>query len=98
MAQFTVQDLKRHFHRGRVLPYTWPGSYPKVFICEGGRALCARCLHLNRERIFRSTHETAADGWAIDRVDVNFNDAALHCEHCGERIESAWAEAELPKQ
>jgi hypothetical protein len=90
----TVQELRQHFHRGRALPYTWPGSYPKIFICNDGGVLCPDCLTKNRVQVFRSTHEGQRDGWALEGVDVNWEDPALNCDHCGKRIESAWAEDE----
>jgi hypothetical protein len=33
------------------------------------------------------------DGWRVVACDTNWEDASLYCDHSGERIESAYAEA-----
>lgn len=72
-------------------PYAWPGGYPMFAITSDGAALCHRCCHSERQSI-GFTYGT--DGWNIVGLDVNYEDSALYCDHCGERIESAYAEPE----
>jgi hypothetical protein len=33
------------------------------------------------------------DGWRVVACDTNWEDGELYCDHSGERIESAYAEA-----
>jgi len=65
------------------------------YVCSDSGVLCPACVTKERGRILRSTHERARDGWAIEGIDVNWEDAQLYCNHCNERIESAYAEDEL---
>jgi hypothetical protein len=70
-------------------PYAWPGGYPMFAVCSDGGALCHRCCKTE----LRSIGATyGRDGWAIVGLDVNWEDPDLYCDHCGERIESAYAE------
>jgi hypothetical protein len=91
----TVQELKQCFYKGRANAYAWPGGYPLCYVMDDGAALCPACVTRERARIFRSVHERARDGWQVEGVDVNYEDSALYCDHCGTRIESAYAEDEV---
>lgn len=51
-------------------------------------------LPKERAQIFRSTHENARDGWAVDGIDVNYEDAFLYCDNCGKSIDPAYLSAE----
>ena len=73
-------------------PYAWPGGYPMFAITSDGAALCHRCCSSEHKAI-GSTYGT--DGWNIVSLDINYEDPALHCDHCGERIESACTESEV---
>lgn len=70
-------------------PYAWPGGYPMFAVTSDGAALCHRCCK-SESRSIGSTYGT--DGWAIAGLAANWEDAELHCDHCGKRIESAYAE------
>lgn len=72
--------------------YAWPGGYPLYFITADG-ALCPSCANLERERIESTDPEYSDDDqWRIAAQVVNWKDPDLYCDHCGERIESAYAE------
>lgn len=88
----TCSQLRAHFYKGHARPYAWPGGYPLFYLTTDGGTLCPTCTTKERRQIFRSTHEQARDGWTIAAVDVNWEDPALYCDHCGQRIESAYAE------
>jgi hypothetical protein len=88
----TVSDLKANFHKGRANAYAWPGGYPLYYLTSDGGVLCPACVTKERQQIFRSTHEHAHDGWAVEAVDVNYEDSELYCDNCNKRIESAYAE------
>lgn len=70
-------------------PYTSIGCYPMFAVTSDGGALCHKCCE-SESRSIGSTYGT--DGWAIVAVDVNWENPDLYCDHCGSRIESAYAE------
>ena len=70
-------------------PYAWPGGYPLFAVTTDGDPLCKSCCKNERESIGTTT---GSDGWCIAGLDVNWEDPELRCDHCGERIESAYAE------
>jgi hypothetical protein len=81
---------------GRALsnPYAWPGFYPTYFVTSDGAALCHRCAKDNGKAICDAIRDGLRDGWKVEAQDINYEDPALYCDHCGERIESAYAEDE----
>ena len=72
-------------------PSAWPGGYPMHAVTHDGAALCHKCCASERASIGSTT---GTDGWAIVGLCINWEDPALWCDHCGERIESAYAEDE----
>ena len=74
-------------------PYTWPGCYPLFAITSDGAALCKRCVKTEREAIGTTT---GSDGWCVVALEINYENPALYCGHCGDRIESAYAEPPEP--
>lgn len=88
-----ISELKANYHKGQANAYAWPGGYPLFYVTSDGAALCPACMTKERAQIFRSTHEHARDGWAVEGVDVNYEDDSLFCDHCGKQIESAYGDA-----
>lgn len=72
--------------------YTSVGCYPLYLVLSDGACLCHKCAHEERARIRLSAMTKARDGWRPAAVDVNYEDPTLYCDHCSERIESAYAE------
>ena len=70
-------------------PYAWPGGYPLFAITSDGAALCKKCAATERASIGTTT---GTDGWCVVGIDINYEDPELFCDHCGDRIESAYAE------
>lgn len=70
-------------------PYVWPGGYPMFAVTSDGAALCHKCCQSEHKAI-GFTYGT--DGWAIDCLGVNCGYPSLYCDHCNNRIESAYAE------
>jgi hypothetical protein len=52
-------------------------------------ALCPTCANSQSE--VGTDDETPAD-WRIVASDINYEDPDLYCDHCHQRIESAYAE------
>jgi hypothetical protein len=72
-------------------PFAWPGGYPCFAVTSDGAALCPDCCKVERESIGTTT---GSDGWNVVGVDINW-DTSLFCDHCGDRIESAYAEHQV---
>ena len=70
-------------------PYAWPGGYPLFAITHDGAALCKHCCKSERSSIGTTT---GRDGWGVVVLWINWEEDDLHCDHCGNRIESAYAE------
>lgn len=68
---------------GKLSAYAWPGGYPIYYLDKGGNVLCVKCA---RREVDQSQDVVAAG--------INWEDPALHCDDCSERIESAYAEPE----
>lgn len=82
------------FGRALSQPYAWPGGYPTYFVTSDGAALCHQCAKQEGKAICDSIRNGFSDGWKVEAQDVNWEDPSLYCTHCGERIESAYAEDE----
>ena len=74
---------------GTLRKYTSYGSYPLVYYTADGGPLCAACAESNG-----SVDPDAEKQWRIIGVDANWENPEMHCAHCNERIESAYAEKE----
>jgi hypothetical protein len=77
-----ANDLAAH-------PYSLVGGYPLYAVTSDGGVLCSHCCATERTSIALTT---GSDGWCVVTIDANWEDPALYCDHCGERIESAYAE------
>jgi hypothetical protein len=87
----TIEQLK-NFIRHK---FAWPGGYPMYLVMHDGASLCHACARGNYRMILSRTRDPYTyDDWAAEGIDINYDDANLYCEHCGARIESAYAEPE----
>ena len=71
------------------VPYA-SGGYPLFAITDDGAALCKSCTRDNWPAICGSVRSGSKDGWQVIAVDVNWEDSNLSCDHCGDKIESAY--------
>ena len=76
---------------GKLPAYAWPGGYPVLYILEDGGVLCPACA--NGENGSEAQVQDTPY-WNIVGYDCNWEDPSVHCDHCGARIESAYAEDE----
>ncbi len=72
-------------------PYSSVGSYPMFAVTSDGAALCHKCCKSEASQIGKPSGD-CHDQWRIVGLDVNWEDSSLYCDHCGNRIESAYAE------
>jgi hypothetical protein len=92
----TLQEVKRLLRHG---PWAWPGGYPLYLVCDDGGALCFTCARKEWRQVVSAhlrpwAQNAEIDQWRIATYDTNWEDPELQCEHCGKRIQSAYAEDE----
>ena len=78
--------------RSALQHYAWPGGYPIYLVTTDGGALCPDCVKSEVRNIIDSCRREVDDGWRAYGADINYEDPNLYCDHCGNRIESAYAE------
>lgn len=66
---------------GNLPAYAWPGGYPLFYLDAENNVLCPKCANKNDEYTAQ-----------IVAQDCNWEDPSLYCDHCSERIESAYAD------
>jgi hypothetical protein len=87
-----LQEIKRTL-RDHPAGYAWPGGYPLYWITADGAALAWHVVRDEwREIVAAHLHRDRGCGWYIEACDVNWEDAHLFCDHCGEQIEPAYGE------
>lgn len=64
------------------------GGYPLFYVTTDRGVLCPECVNKNLELCSDSND----DQWYVTHKDVNWESEHLYCEHCSERIESAYGE------
>lgn len=87
----TLLEIKRQLRRGA---YAWPGGDPLFFLTRDGGALCFDCVRKEWRNIVDDHLRDMSCGWRVEACDVNWEDPGLFCDHCGKRVESAYAEHE----
>lgn len=70
--------------------YAWPGGYPLYYITKDCGVLCPKCVNENIELL----SDPYDPQWYIVGYDINYEDSDLYCDHCGERIESAYGDCD----
>ena len=87
----TLDLTKYRYPDGSVHRYAWPGGYPLFYLTADDGVLCPACVEAEVEAI-AGAESDEDDQWRIVAADVNWEDSYLYCDHCNERIESAYAE------
>ena len=64
-----------------------------MFLCTSdGAALCFDCARKEARNVMASIASNARDGWRVVATDINYEDSNLYCDHCSEKIDSAYGE------
>ena len=72
-------------------PYAWPGGYPLFLVMKDGGCVCIKCTKEDREvRQATMDPDQSDPWWAVDSVEINYEDPDLTCDHCSRLIESAY--------
>jgi hypothetical protein len=85
----SISDFRAAIRQGN---HAWPGGYPLFFICDDGGALCPKCAKTERRNIVEAIAYNLAGGWRVSGIDINWEDTTLFCDHCNEKIESAYGD------
>ena len=86
----TCSELKATLRLGR---FTSIRCYPLYFVTSDGAAISFGAVRANLASVLHSIKTRCDDGWRVVACQVNWEDAYLTCDHSGERIESAYTEA-----
>lgn len=77
-------------------PFTSLGFYPLYLVTADGGCLCHACAVSEKKLIRRAAMCPGTDKqWEPLTFEANWEDPALYCDHCCERIESAYAEPDV---
>jgi hypothetical protein len=85
-----TRDLRATLRAGK---YTTYGSYPIYLIVSDGACLCMDCGRAEYRSISNAIRSGVNDGWRVIHCDVNY-ESDLTCEHCSNKIESAYGSEE----
>ena len=80
--------LKEMKEKGKYDYYAWPGGYPLFFITEDCGILCTKCCNENKDLL----NDEYDKQWFVIDYEVNWEDGELYCDHCNDKIESAYGE------
>ena len=83
-----------HDDDGKLITYAWPGGYPVYYITADGGTLCSGCARMAEDDKLSPNSDDAQ--WHIVTAGVNYEDDLFYCDHCSERIESAYGEDDEP--
>jgi hypothetical protein len=85
MEQVIQTHIKEH---NKVEVVAWPGCYPLYYLTKDGGVLCPECINKNISLVT----DPDDSQWYIVAGDANYENTSLYCDHCNERIESAYAD------
>jgi hypothetical protein len=89
----TVRQFLQSLRDGK---YAWPGGYPKYWLASDGETLSYEACREQCMQIARAIRDNDNSGWRVVACDANWEDPAMYCAHTNERIESAYAEDQVP--
>lgn len=100
MSRQALKRVRKHLdmevNRIPLDSYAWPGGYPIYYVFADGGCCCPKCANDNIEAIDEDIKGkrrwNSHGGWALTAADVNYEDPNLICDHCKERVESAYTE------
>lgn len=71
--------------------YAWPGGYPLYYVTKDSGVLCPKCVNDNLELL----SDEYDPQWYVIGYEINYEDNSLYCDHCSERIESAYGDDDV---
>ncbi len=80
--------LKEMKEKGAYDYYAWPGGYPLFYITIDYGILCPKCCNENKDLL----SDEYDPQWYVIAYEVNWEDENMYCDHCNEKIESAYGD------
>ena len=84
---------------GSFTPYAWPGGYPIFELMADGGTLCVSCANDKKNPVVCIDPGVAIHSipisdqqWTVVASDINWEEDDLFCDHCNEKIESAYGD------
>jgi len=68
--------------------HAWPGGYEIHYYVSDGGVLCHQCANEHLDR----TLDEDDDQFFVVAQEINYEDSALHCDHCGRDIKPAYGD------
>lgn len=92
-----MNDIKalRDEKTGKLPARAWPGLYPLFYMTADNGILCPACANRENGSIASESLDPECpddNQWRIVASDVNWEDESLYCDHCSQRIESAYGD------
>jgi hypothetical protein len=86
----SISDFRAAVRNG---PFAWPGGYPLYWVMADGGACAFDVAKTERRQMLWALANQYGDPcWQPVALEVNWEDAALFCDHTNKRIESAYAD------
>ena len=92
MTKETTRKVPMEIKEAIRSKYAWPGGYPLYLVTSDGACLCTDCGKKEYRQIVWAIRHNVSDGWKVEAADINWEEPDFLCDHCGNRIESAYAE------
>jgi len=67
-------------------PFAFAGGYQLHAVMKDGGCLCHKCAKDNAKLILSNTRNETQKDWACYDIRVNWEDADLFCDNCGEQL------------
>ncbi|AXQ68542.1 DNA ligase [Caulobacter phage CcrPW] len=87
----TLSQVKAALRAG---PYAWPGGYPLYFVTRDGAALSFDAVRSQFASVADDFMSDSSTGWRVCRVEINYEDSDLRCDHTGKAIPAAHGDDE----
>ena len=88
MITITVKNELPRLESGKLASFVWPGGYPLYYVTQDGGVLCPGCA--KTAELEGLTNNPDDPQWYIVAAQANWEDEELTCDHCNEKIESAY--------
>ena len=86
MRDMTIAEMRS---KGIFEHVSWPGGYPLYYVTKDGGILCPECCNKNLTLL----NDPDDPQWYVVDCYANWEDTELTCDHCNNKIESAYGDA-----
>lgn len=82
---------------GKFPAFAWPGGYPIIYLTVDGAVFCPACVNGENGSEVGNPEVDDDKQWTIDGHDCYWEGPVMHCDHCGDEIESAYGDPDAMK-